>query len=450
MNRPRVVIVGGGFAGLAAARALRGQAADVVLIDKRNHHIFQPLLYQVATALLAPADVTAPIRQLSSNQPNLSVILGDVVDIDSQQRSVEVQTARGDHQRIGFDYLVLAPGMQVNYFGHEEFAAHAPSLKTIADAESIRTKILSAFELAEICDDPEDRASLLTFVLVGAGPTGVELAATVAGLARSTLRSNFRRIDPATSRIVLVEAGPRILPTFDEALAAKAAKKLARLGVEVLVGAKVERIDARGVLAGGRPVASATVLWTAGVAPSPILKQLRAQSDRAGRIIVGPTLEIPGRLGIFVVGDAAALAPDGRQLPGVAQVAIQQGRYVGKLIADRTKNRTLSAPFRYFDRGNMAIVGKNFALLDSRWLRLSGYFAWLIWGTIHLMSLPQAQNRMRVGRQWLWWQFTNQRSSRIIPEHAESIPTASASVPSNPTAIPPESQVPRELELQHG
>ena len=443
MSRPRIAIVGGGFAGLAAARALRGCAADVVLIDRRNHHIFQPLLYQAATALLAPADVAAPIRQVASRQTNLSVMLGEVVSIDSQQRSIEVSTVRGDKERVAFDYLILAPGMQVSYFGHEEFAAYAPSLKTIADAESICARILSAYEQAELCDDANERERLLTFVLVGAGPTGVELAATLSGLARSTLRSNFRRIDPATSRIVLIEAGPRILATFQEALAAKAARRLARLGVEVLTATKVEQVDASGVVASGKPIGSRTVLWTAGVAPASILKELRGQSDRAGRVVVAPTLEVPDRPGIFVVGDAAALTQNGRQLPGVAQVAIQQGRYVGRLIADRISGRAPRRPFRYFDKGNMAVVGRNFALLDSRWLRFSGYLAWVIWGMVHLIVLPQTQNRLRVWRQWIWWQITNQRSSRIIPEHTESLVRVGAPAAASARAFI------KDLQIEH-
>jgi NADH:ubiquinone reductase (H+-translocating) len=414
-----------------------------VLIDRRNHHIFQPLLYQTATALLAPAEVAAPIRQVASGQANLSVMLGEVVGIDAQQRSVEVHTIRGDDEHIAFDYLVLAPGMQVSYFGHEEFALYAPSLKTMADAESICARILSAYEEAELCDDENERARLLTFVLVGAGPTGVELAASLAGLARSTLRSNFRRIDPATSRIVLIEAGPRILPSFQEALAAKAARRLARIGVEVLIGTKVEQVDASGVLASGKPIASRTVLWTAGVAPAPVLKQLGAQSDRAGRVVVGATLEVPDRPGIFVLGDAAALTQNGRQLPGVAQVAIQQGRYVGRLIADQIVGRTHRKPFRYFDKGNMAVIGRNFALLDSHWLRWSGYLAWVIWGTVHLMALPQMQNRLRVGRQWIWWQLNNQRSSRIIPEQTESAVRTGAAAAASARAFV------KELKTEH-
>ena len=415
-SRPRVVIVGGGFAGIAAARSLRGSDADVMLIDRRNHHIFQPLLYQVATGLLAPSEVSAPIRQLARRQRNLTVMLAEVSGLSEDGRSVLTCSPGIGATEVAFDHLILAPGMQVNYFGHDEFARYAPSLKTITDAERVRAKILDAYEQAELTDDPAERSRLLTFILVGAGPTGVELAASIALMARATLRFTYRRIDPAASRILLIEAGNRVLPTFREALAGKAARQLARLGVEVLTSSKVEQVEARGVVVGGQRIPSATVLWTAGVGPTPILKALNSDSDRAGRIRVAPNMEVPGRPGIFVVGDAAALAQDGRQLPGVAQVAIQQGRYVGGLIRARIEGRASVRPFRYFDKGSMAIVGRNFALLESKWLRMSGYLAWLIWGTIHLLFLPQLQSRLRVAGQWLWWYLTDQRSSLLIPE----------------------------------
>jgi NADH dehydrogenase len=414
--KPRVVIVGGGFAGVAAAKSLRGCDADVTLIDRRNHHIFQPLLYQVATALLEPSEVAAPIRRLAIRQKNLSVILAEVSGLADEERAVLTCSPGVGLGRVAFDYLILAPGMQASYFGHDEFAPYAPSLKTIADAELVRAKILSAYELAEETQDPVARRRLLTFVLVGAGPTGVELAASVAGLARATLRSSFRRFDPVESRILLIEAGKRILPSFDETLAGKAARRLAQLGVEVMTQTKVEAIDAQGVVVTGQRIESATVLWTAGVAPAPILKELYSTTDRAGRIRVSSNMEVPERPGVFVVGDAAALIQDGRPVPGVAQVAIQQGRYVGQLVRARIEGRTWARPFRYFDKGNMAVVGRNFALLESRRLRMSGHLTWLIWGTIHLLFLPQIQSRLRVAGQWLWWWLTDQRSALLIPE----------------------------------
>jgi len=415
-HRPRVVILGGGFAGIAAAKALSGCDADVTLIDRRNHHIFQPLLYQVATALVGPSDVAAPIRQLARRQQNLTVMLAEVSGLAETGGAVLTYAPGVGPGQLAFDYLILAPGMQASYFGHDEFARYAPSLKTLADAERVRAKILSSYETAEETTDPAERRRLLTLVLVGAGPTGVELAASIAGLARATLRSSFRRIDPAETRILLVEAGKRILPSFDEALAGRAAKRLAELGVQVMTETKVERIDAQGVVVGGQEIASATVLWTAGVAPAPILKELNGETDRAGRIRVLPNMEVPDRPGVFVVGDAAALSQDGRPVPGVAQVAIQQGRYVGQLIRARIEGRASARPFRYFDKGNMAVVGRNFALLESRRLRSSGYLTWLIWGTIHLLFLPQLQSRLRVAGQWLWWSLTDQRSSLLIPE----------------------------------
>jgi NADH:ubiquinone reductase (H+-translocating) len=415
----RIVVVGGGFAGVAAAKALRHCDADVIVIDRRNHHIFQPLLYQVATAVLAPSEVAVPIRQLAAKQKNVSVMLAEVVGVDLIARSVDADCPGVGIKKIGFDYLVIAAGMQSSYFGHDEFAKYAPSLKTIADAETIRTKILSAYELAESTDDVNERRRQMTFVLVGAGPTGVELAASLAQMATTTLRSNFRRIDPAKSSIVLIEGGNRILPSFAETLSEKAARRLDKLGIKVLTGVKVEQVDEQGIIAGGERIASATVLWTAGVAPSPIVKMLGAKTDRAGRGSVGPFMNVQDAPGVFVVGDTASVIQDGRPLPGVAQAAIQQGRYVGRLISEQFKGREPKRPFRYLDKGNMAVVGKNFAVLEAGRFRMSGYVTWMIWVFIHVMSLPQLQNRLRVQTQWLWSYFTGQRSSRLISEVPE-------------------------------
>ena len=416
-HKPRIVIVGGGFGGVAAARALRKSDAQVVLIDRRNHHIFQPLLYQVATAVLSPSEVAAPIRQLVRKQQNLSVMLAEITGLDLKSRSVTIRSDGTRTRIIPFDYLILAPGMQASYFGHDEFAEHAPSLKTIADGEGIRAKILGAYEKAELTEDPAERARLLTFVLVGAGPTGVELAASIAQLAAVTLRSNFREVDPTQTSVILLDGAERILPSFAESLSRKAARRLERLGVTILTDAKVDKVDEQGVVVAGKRIDSATVLWTAGVAPSPILKLLETATDRAGRVCVTPFLGVPDQDSVFVVGDAASLAQKGRPLPGVAQVAIQEGRYVGRLInAQIRTGRAPSRPFRYFDKGNMAVVGKNFAILETRRLRLSGFTMWIVWAFIHLMFLPQVQNRVRVERQWLWSYLTGQRSSRLIPE----------------------------------
>jgi len=389
----------------------------VVVIDRRNHHIFQPLLYQVATAVLSPSEIAAPIRQLARRQKNLSVVLAEVVGLDLNSRSVAVRSEGVGSRTIPFDYLVLAPGMQASYFGHDEFAEYAPSLKTIADGEAIRAKILGAYEKAEFTEDPAERARLLTFILVGAGPTGVELAASIAQMATVTLRSNFRRIDPSETSILLLDGAKRILPSFAESLARKAARRLEQLGVQIMTEAKVDKIDERGVVVAGKRLECATVLWTAGVTPSPVLKLLNAETDRAGRIRVTPFLTLPDQDSVFVVGDAAAIAHNDRSLPGVAQVAIQEGRYAGRFIETKIRTgRTPTRPFHYFDKGNMAVVGKNFAVLETRWLRMSGLATWFVWAFVHLLFLPQLQNRLRVERQWLWSYVTGQRSSLLIPE----------------------------------
>jgi NADH dehydrogenase len=412
----RVVIIGGGFAGIEAARALRRCDAEVVLIDRRNHHIFQPLLYQVATAVLAPADIAAPIRQIEEKQKNLTVMLAEATAVDLKSRSVSVSYSTPGTRKIAFDFLIIAAGMQSSYFGHDEFARYAPGLKNLRDAEAIRTKILSAYELAELTDDENERARLMTFVLVGGGATGVELAASMAQMATATLRGNFRRIDPAKTSIVLLEGGSRILPTFAESLSRKATRRLEKLGVKVLTGTKVEKVDEQGVIAGGKRIPSATVLWTAGVTASPVVKTLGAPTDRAGRLPVDSFLMVPGVNGVFAVGDVAVLSQSGRPLPGVAQVAIQQGRYVGQAISRQLKGKAPRRPFRYFDKGNMAVVGKNFAVLERGRIRLSGFVTWLVWVFIHVMFLPQLQNRLRVQRQWFWSYLTGQRGSRLISE----------------------------------
>jgi NADH dehydrogenase len=412
----RIVIIGGGFAGIAAARALRHSEAEVVLIDRRNHHIFQPLLYQVATAVLSPAEIAAPIRQLEAKQRNVSVLLAEVTGVDVASGTIEASSPGVGVRKIAFDYLVVATGMRPSYFGHDEFARHAPGLKNLSDAETIRAKILGAFELAAIIEDEDERARQMTFVLVGAGPTGVELAASLAQMVKVTLRGNFRRIDPATASIILLDGAKRVLPTFAESVSRKVAKRLEKLGVKVVTDIKVETIDDKGVIAGGSRIRSATVLWTAGVAASPIPKMLGTKTDRAGRALVDPFLRVVDAPGVFVVGDAASLMQNEHPVPGVAQAAIQEGRYVGQLIAKALKGRKVKHPFHYFDKGNMAVVGKNYAVLERGSLRTSGFLTWLVWAFVHVLSLPQLQNRLRVQRQWLWSYFTGQRSSRLIPE----------------------------------
>jgi NADH dehydrogenase len=415
-ERRRVVIVGGGFAGLAAAHALRQADAEVVLVDRRNHHIFQPLLYQVATSLLSPADIAAPIRRIEVKQKNLSVILAEITSVDVASRTIEASSPGMSVRKIAFDYLVVATGMHPSYFGHDGFAQYAPGLKSLSDAEMIRAKILSAFELAETTDDEDERARQMTFVLVGAGPTGVELAASLAQMVRVTLSGNFRRIDPSKSAIILLDAASRVLPTFAEPLSRRVARRLTKLGVQVMTGVKVETVDEHGVIAGGTRILSATVLWTAGVAASPVAKMLGGKTDRAGRALVDPFLNVVDVPQVFVVGDAASLTLNEHPVPGVAQAAIQEGRYVGRLIANDLKGRTIKHPFRYSNKGNMAVVGKNYAVLEQGWLRTSGFLTWLVWAFVHILSLPQLQNRLRVQRQWLWSYFTGQRGSRLIPE----------------------------------
>src|SRR6201994_1840615 len=415
-ERKRIVIIGAGFAGMAAAHALRKCDAEVTLIDRRNHHIFQPLLYQVATAVLSSAEVAAPIRKLTENQKNLSVLWGEVKAVDLKARCIEVDCNTVRLKRMDFDYLVVATGVQPSYFGHDEFARHAPTLKTITDAELIRTKLLTAYEMAEMTDDADEQARQMTFVLVGAGPTGVELAASIAQLATVTLRSNFRKIDPAKTSILLLEGGSRVLPSFAESLSRKVSQRLERLGVKVITGAMVEKVNEQGVTVAGKLIRSATVLWTAGVSASPIVKMVGVRTDKAGRGCIGPFMNAPDQQGIFVGGDASSAMQNGRPVPGVAQAAMQQGRYVGRLIARELKGKSQTRPFRYFDKGNMAVVGKNFAILESGRLRMSGFVTWLAWVFLHLMSLPQLQNRMRVQTEWLLAYYTGQRSSRLIPE----------------------------------
>jgi NADH dehydrogenase len=413
-QRPRGVIVGGGFGGLAAAKALRRVPVDVVLVDRTNHHLFQPLLYQVATAGLAPGAIAAPIRQILRTQKNTTVMMGEAIGVDAGARQLRVRIAERGDVLLSYDYLVLATGVAQSYFGRDEFARFAPGLKSLEDATSVRGQVLGAFERAEAQNDPEARRDLLTVVLVGAGPTGVEMAGAIAELARGTLVEDFRRIDPRRARVVLLEAGPRILPTFHEELARRTQARLERMGVEIRLGHPVEGIDERGVLVGGERIEAGVVLWTAGVKPSPVAAWLGAATDRAGRVQVEPDLSVPGRPEVFVVGDVAARVQDGAPLPGVAQVALQGGRYVGRVIARRVGGQPASPPFRYRDQGNLAVVGRNFAVLELGRLRLSGWLAWVLWATIHIAYLAQFNNRLLVFTQWVWSYFTWQRGSRLI------------------------------------
>ena len=413
---PHVIIVGGGFGGLAAARALKKAPVRVTLLDRLNHHLFQPLLYQVATAVLAPSEIASPIREVLRKQRNATVALLEVTRVDADARQVFFSYLDGAERSLPYDYLILATGVQQSYFGHDEFAPFAPGLKSLQDAEAMRAKLLKAFEIAEIEVDPAQHRDLLTFVLVGAGPTGVEMAGAIADMVRETLTSDFRRVDPRSARIILIEGAPRIVPTFAESLSRKAHARLTQMGVEIRTNARVETVDAEGVVVGGERIASRTVFWTAGVTPSPAGQWLQVETDRAGRVRVLPDLSVPGRPEVFVVGDTASLDQDGKPLPGVAQVAMQQGRHVGRSIARRVAGQAPPRPFHYFDKGNMAVIGRNFAILESGRWQLSGFVAWLAWAAIHIMFLPQAGNKVMVFTQWWWTYVTKQRGSRLILE----------------------------------
>jgi NADH dehydrogenase len=404
---PRIVIVGAGFGGLEAATNLGRVAAELTVVDRRNYHLFQPLLYQVATAALSPADIAAPVRGILRRQANTSVVLGAVSGIDLGDRTVLI-----GERRLPYDQLVIATGAHDWYFGHDEWAAVASPLKTIDEATAMRRRILLAFERAEDSVDDDERRRLLTFVIIGGGPTGVELAGALADLAKAALTRDFRHIDPATARIVLVEAGPRLLPSFPELLSAVAAQALGRLGVELRLGAKVTSCDADGALLGDERVESRTLIWAAGVAASPAAEWLGVQPGHGGRVPVGADLTLPGHPEIFVIGDTAEV--EGTSLPGVAPVAKQQGAYVARVIAARLAGKPLPPPFRYRNLGNLATIGRKEAVVDFGWLRLTGRIAWLIWSVAHIYYLIGFRNRIAIAVDWLWSYVTYQRGARLI------------------------------------
>jgi NADH dehydrogenase len=414
---PVVVIVGAGFGGLAAARSLKGSPLKVILIDRTNHHLFQPLLYQVATSVLAPGQIASPIRGILRGSKNTTVLLGNVTAVDVVSKHVIADNQDRVAVPVSYDYLILATGQTHSYFGHNEYEPYAPGLKSLADAVALRNKILGAFEMAEAEEDPARHKDLLTFVLVGAGPTGVELASAIAIMIQSTLKREFRRIDPASARIVLIDMAHRPLGTFAPKLSEAALKRLTKLGVEVLLGTGVDSIDGDGITVAGERITSKTVIWTAGVAPSPAGKWLNAETDRAGRVKIQPDLSVQGHPEVFVVGDTASFEQDGKPLPGVAQVAIQQGRYAGKYITRQVMGQALPGPFRYFDKGNLAVVGKGFAVLESGKVCISGFPAWMVWAAVHLQFLAQSSLRVSVLVQWVWTYCTGQRGSRLIVKH---------------------------------
>jgi NADH dehydrogenase len=411
---PLVVIVGGGFAGLAAAKGLKRSPVNILLIDRSNHHVFQPLLYQVATSVLAPGQIASPIRSLLADQTNTSVMLGCVTGVDAVSKQVIVDADDKTGIRIDYDYLILATGATHSYFGHNEFAPFAPGLKNLSDAESLRNRLLEVFEKAEIDNDPDRRKALMTFVMVGAGPTGVEMASAIAVMTQTTFRKDFRRIDPKSAHIVLADMGTRPLPTFSEKLSEAARQQLVSLGIDIRLGMPVQSIDADGVVIGSERIQAKTVVWTAGVAPSPAGKWLGCTVDRAGRVRILPDLSVPDHPDIFVVGDTASLDQDGKPLPGVAQVAMQQGRYAAKCIFRKEISHPPLPPFRYFDKGNLAVVGKNFAVLQSAGVQLSGFMAWLVWALIHIQFLAESSLRFSVFMQWVWTYLSSKRGARLI------------------------------------
>ena len=411
---PHVVILGGGFGGLDAARTLAAAPVRITLIDRHNYHLFQPLLYQVATASLSPGDVASPIRWILRRQPNVRVLLADVRGIDPQRRCVLLDSSAGEDERVvEYDYLIVATGAAHAYFGHPEWASRAPGLKTLDDALEIRRQVLLAYEAAERETDPAAQRRLLTFVIVGGGPTGVELAGALAEIARQSLRRDFRAIKPESARIVLVEGGPHLLAAFPDSLRTAAAESLTRLGVEVRTGAVVTSVDDEGVKIGEERISAQTVLWAAGVAASPVATSLGVPLDRAGRVLAEPTLQVPGLPTVFVVGDICALQQDGHWLPGVAQVAKQGGHHAAKNVARAVRGEPLQ-PFRYTDFGNMATIGRGSAVADIGPLHASGFFAWLIWVLIHIFWLIGFRNRIAVMSEWAWAYFSLQRRVRLI------------------------------------
>jgi NADH dehydrogenase len=406
---PRVVIVGAGFGGLRAARGLHNSPVQVTVIDRQNHHLFQPLLYWVATAGLSPADICSPIRGILRNQKNVEVFMDEVTGVDMQEQRVLM----GDRS-VPYEYLVLATGVHDNYFGHPEWEHNAPGLKTIVDAISLRRKILLAFEGAEIETDPEKVKALLTFVLVGAGPTGVEMAGAISELAHKALAFDFRHIDTRMTRIILIEAGPRILPAFPETLSQKTQEKLISMGVEIRTGTPVTDMDEHRVVVDGERINASTIIWGAGVSASSAGKWLGTEVDRAGRVKVSNDLSIPGHPNVFVIGDTASFIQDGKPLPGVAQVAMQGGNYVASVISHRVKGKELNKPFYYRDKGNLATVGRSFAIIDIGNIRLTGFFAWLMWLAVHIYFLVGFRNRLVAIFQWAWTYFTYARGARLI------------------------------------
>ena len=412
----QVVVIGAGFGGLECTRALSRAGVHVTVIDRRNHHLFQPLLYQVATTSLATSEIAWPVRHLLRKRKDVTTLLGTVVGLDTEGKRVLLE----DGGSVPYDTLVLATGARHAYFGHDEWEPFAPGLKTLEDATTIRRRILLAFERAERETDPEKRRALMTFVIIGGGPTGVELAGTIAELAHDTLSGEFRNIDPATARVVLIEAGERILAGFKPELSAYAGKALERLGVTVELGRAVTECTADGVTFGGETLPAGAIIWAAGVAASPAAEWLGVPADRVGRLIVEPDLTVPGHPDIFAIGDTAHVEwQEGRLVPGIAPAAKQQGRHVAATIRARLAGNDAPRPFRYKHDGDLATIGKRAAAIDFGWIKLTGWIAWWIWGFAHIYFLIGLRNRLAVSLSWLWIYFSGQRSARLITQGDE-------------------------------
>ncbi len=410
-RKHRIVIVGGGFGGLAAAKALKRADAEIVLIDRRNHHLFQPLLYQVATAALSPSEVAWPIRHLLRRQQNARVLMATVTGVDTTNRKVLLE----DGSAEPYDSLILATGAQHAYFGNDQWEAFAPGLKTVEDATAIRRKLLLALEAAERETNPARRRALLTFAIIGAGPTGVEMAGAIIELGHASIKGQFNTIEPHDLRVVLIEGGERVLPNFDPELSAYTLKSMHDMGVEVELGQMVSEIDADGVLFGDKRIETKTIIWAAGVAASPVAKWLGIEGDRAGRVAVEPDLSVPGFPDIYVIGDVASIKQEsGKPVPGVAPAAKQAGQHVARVIAQKLAGNSAVPPFRYNHAGDLATIGKSSAVIDFGWIKLKGWFAWWVWGFAHIYFLVETRTRIFITMSWLWIYLTGQRSARLI------------------------------------
>jgi len=443
---PHIVIIGGGFGGLQAALHLGNTPARVTVIDRNNHHLFQPLLYQVATATLSPGEISAPIRHVLSRHKNTDVFMAEVTGIDTEQQLVFVRDQSMHNHAVLYDYLIIATGSHENYFGHDDWRTLAPGLKTIEDARAIRQKMLLAFEEAELEKDREHIRSLLTFAIVGAGPTGVELAGDMAEVTHRVLKKDFRHVNPAMTRIILVESGPRILATFPPKLARSAHQQLSKLGVEVRTGRPVTEIDQDGVMIGEERILAKNVFWTAGVMATPVARWLNVEADRAGRVKVEKDLSVPNHPNIFVIGDVALYIEKGKQLPGLAPVAMQQGRYVARLLTNRLKHPQTQQsfpPFHYKDKGSLATVGRGYSIVQLGPLKLDGLVAWFLWLSIHIFYLISFENRLLVMLQWAWSYLAIQRRVRLIT--ITDAPAVPASAKNRDKVTPKKSQTQEKL-----